>query len=395
MTDSTSPAPSGAADVNPNDLQAVADAIPRDAFSFFQAQDEERGEAPDAPAQTDDGGDQGSDRQARAREQHREQGRFARAPEQPEGQDAQPEEAQAAPEPEQAAEDGAEPQPKPDAPQEQAGATLTLKDGRKVTAEDYEREALFQGDYTKKTQALADTARRVQGYEQQLQAYYQQIEIERQQTNALMEIARGALQQRMRQKPDPAMIRTDWIGYQEQMAAYEAEQAELQQLVQAQAQVSQQDRERQQREARQREQTLQEQQRQREDDERQAKAVQQQALRQKMPALFTEQGAQAFFGRVEKHSKDLGIGVQDLVETLDHRAYPVVELAMKYLEAQVNRSSAVQRAQGAPPLRPAARQSPGAASSQANKQAQERFNRDPSVENLAAMLPSEMFRIDA
>lgn len=369
MSDRNTSAPAETADARPEDIRSIANDLPNDAFGF---EDDD-----DAGSEGEGGEQQEPVRTERARQQPRgEGGRFAPQgePEEGDGEAGPGEEGQSEAEGEaEQADDGtdAEPEAKADDEKDDKGkkqeASVFIEiDGARYSAEDVRRGFLRNDDYTRKTQEIAQHRQTIQQEAQRIQAHEQELV-------GVLDIAVAALRDTLPAQPDMALLDSDPVAYSRQMAQHQAGVQRLQALAAQQQQVGQRQT------AQQQEQT-----RQQQEQERRSLVEAQNTLRQKMPALFTEQGRTEFLTRVEKYGEKLGLGRGDIDMIQDPRAFPVLDMAMKYLDLQAKKPAAVDRVKSAPPIRPAARPGAGTREGQVRRDADQRFRQNPDIKSALA-----------
>jgi hypothetical protein len=369
MSDRNTSAPAETADARPEDIRSIANDLPNDAFGF---EDDD-----DAGSEGEGGERQEPARTERARQQPRgEGGRFAPQgdPEEGDGEAEPGEEGQGEAEGEaEQADDGTDADTeakaddeKDDKGKKQEASVYISIDGQNYSAEDVRRGFLRQDDYTRKTQEIAQHRQTIQQEAQRIQAHEQELV-------GVLDIAVAALRDTLPAQPDMALLDTDPVAYSRQMAQHQAGVQRLQALAAQQQQVGQRQT------AQQQEQT-----RQQQEQERRSLIEAQNTLRQKMPALFTEQGKVEFLTRVEKYGEKLGLGRGDIDMIQDPRAFPVLDMAMKYLDLQAKKPAAVDRVKSAPPIRPAARPGAGTREGQVRRDADQRFRQNPDIKSALA-----------
>lgn len=336
-------------------------------------------------------GDPAYDHAERQIEQPRgEGGRFAprnpaQAPQDGEGEtasdDGEPEGEEAAGEPPESEEQpDAEGEKKPEEKKSDQSAVFVEIDGHKVPIDEVRRGFMRQADYTRKTQALADETR-------QFQTVKQQTEAERGELSNILNIAVEVLRTRMPQPPDRSMIRDDPMGFMEQTHAYNDAVEEVNKLLSAQQNIGQ----RQTAEQRQAQEQAQ-----RAAQAQTAEALQREAhlMAETMPELRTPEGQKAFFTDASKFGEHYGLTAEDIGGIQDHRALRVLKDAIAYRKLQAAKPEAMEKVRNAPPIRPAVRQGAGTRQGQANRQAQDAFRRNPTIDGAVASLPDSMFGLD-
>jgi len=361
---SGSPETAPARDINPNDLHAVADTLPDDALDFDDGDTEDTSAAPNEPRrreapQEPQDGDEAEEPATEAEDDGSDAGEAA------EGEEGAND-----------AEDGPEPKAKTD----EKSADFIEIDGHKLTADEIRRGYQRQADYTRKTQALAEQVR-------EFEAVRSQTEAERGEIQTILNVSLEVLRARMPQPPSKDLIRTDPMGYMEKSEAYNEAVAQVNQLLGAQQHLGQKQTAEQQAAAKKQE---------AEAAERESRDLEQRreaalAVQQTHPHLFTDKGWNDLRQGVSKHSKLLGLDLDAFSQIIDPRAFPVIELATKYLDLQAAKPTVEERIKAAPPIRAAVRQAPGTRNGEAHKRAMDRLRREGTVEAAAATLDDSIF----
>lgn len=283
--------------------------------------------------------------------------------------DAEGDEPEAEDDDEADAEEGDDQQEEQDGPSEYASgrfaadnAKVTLDDGTVITVADLKRNNLFQRDYTRKTQELAEDRKNFQQVQQQVDQYALAIAQQR-------DFLAQAAQQFMPQPPDKAMREYDPLGYQ---AAKEDYDERVRVLSQIQAQQHHQ-------------QQWAEHERQRQD----AELRQQEAARlfEAMPELKDQKVYRKFWDEAVETVADYGFSAQELDQMLDHRFYKAVRDLAKYRKAKASQPKVKQDLQSRPKLiKGGKRMDPKAKTSREAQAKSERLRRTGRFEDGVAAL---------
>lgn len=267
------------------------------------------------------------------------------------------------------AEEGDDQQEEQDGPSEYASgrfaadnAKVTLDDGTVITVADLKRNNLFQRDYTRKTQELAEDRKNFQQVQQQVDQYALAIAQQR-------DFLAQAAQQFMPQPPDKAMREYDPLGYQ---AAKEDYDERVRVLSQIQAQQHHQ-------------QQWAEHERQRQD----AELRQQEAARlfEAMPELRDQKVYRKFWDEAVETVADYGFSAEELDQMLDHRFYKAVRDLAKYRKAKASQPKVKQDLQNRPKLiKGGKRMDPKAKTSREAQAKSERLRRTGRFEDGVAAL---------
>lgn len=283
--------------------------------------------------------------------------------------DAEGDEPEAEDDDEADAEEGDDQQEEQDGPSEYASgrfaadnAKVTLDDGTVITVADLKRNNLFQRDYTRKTQELAEDRKNFQQVQQQVDQYALAIAQQR-------DFLAQAAQQFMPQPPDKAMREYDPLGYQ---AAKEDYDERVRVLSQIQAQQHHQ-------------QQWAEHERQRQD----AELRQQEAARlfEAMPELKDQKVYRKFWDEAVETVADYGFSAEELDQMLDHRFYKAVRDLAKYRKAKASQPKVKQDLQNRPKLiKGGKRMDPKAKTSREAQAKSERLRRTGRFEDGVAAL---------
>ena len=283
--------------------------------------------------------------------------------------DAEGDEPEAEDDDEADAEEGDDQQEEQDGPSEYASgrfaadnAKVTLDDGTVITVADLKRNNLFQRDYTRKTQELAEDRKNFQQVQQQVDQYALAIAQQR-------DFLAQAAQQFMPLPPDKAMREYDPLGYQ---AAKEDYDERVRVLSQIQAQQHHQ-------------QQWVEHERQRQD----AELRQQEAARlfEAMPELRDQKVYRKFWDEAVETVADYGFSAEELDQMLDHRFYKAVRDLAKYRKAKASQPKVKQDLQNRPKLiKGGKRMDPKAKTSREAQAKSERLRRTGRFEDGVAAL---------
>jgi hypothetical protein len=289
--------------------------------------------------------------------------------EEPKKTEAKPAEAETPPPPEEVeestdeaeSESDAEEQPEEELPK--AGTKIKLSDGSEHTLEEIEKGFLRQQDYTRKTQEISSNRKAL---EEAAQRFVNQDK----QVKEFAEWAQKVVEKRAPKPPDPSKINTDPIGYLQEKEAFEGAVHEWRQLEAMRQTVDQ---------------RLQASEGSKTQEQLQAETK---ALVERMPALATPEGWRNFKTEATDISaKHFGYSPEEIEGIQDHRHVYVLHKAMQMVKLESKKMEAVRAAKNAPsPVRAAARPAPNRSTQQTQKVLMERARKDPSVDNIAALL---------
>lgn len=360
----------------PLSLRDTADALPDDAFGhLFDGEDdgpETTSEAavdvePEAPPPPRPRGDKG---------------RFApRAPSQEDGQSETPDDATQVEEPDGQDRATDETPEGADKPAEQKAddkpGSFIEVDGQRITPETFREHAMMRADYTRKTQEVAEARK---GLHAEAEQYAAGISSARQQLLQAQQFAQAVVQRYAPQPPPISLLHSDPNLYHEQKAYYEqasqdysALQGQFQQLT-AQEQA----------EMQRRQQAAQEGQRLTTEQEQQHLQREFNALREKLPALRTAEGADGWVKKASAYAARYGRSAHDVLQALgkDHVNGLMLEDAMLGAAVREKRATTSDRVKAAPPIQPQARPGQGNRQGQAQRERAERFEKEPTIGNL-------------
>lgn len=220
--------------------------------------------------------------------------------------------------------------------QGQESAKIRLKDGRMMTLDEVEKGVLFQADYTRKSQALAEERKAFEGRTQAL------LQAEQQAQTAFQQAAQY-LASLKPQEPDYRLFEQDPYAYWQQQAAYQDWQKQASEL-RAQWDASQQRHAAQVQTA-----------------EQEWRQTQQEQLFEAMPELRQAEKRKAFQTLIAEHIPSAyGITQEELNQVWDARHARILHDAARWQQLQRGKSGAVAKAKQAPPVAvPGARPVPG------------------------------------
>lgn len=218
-------------------------------------------------------------------------------------------------------------------------ARVTLDDGTETTVGELRRNTLFQRDYTRKTQELAEQRRTVEDQQAGLGDYAQTLADER----ALL---LSAAQMILPQEPSSELMETDPVGYMQAKAEFDQKMQAVTGLMQSQqaeqgvlsAQAQQMDHE--------------------------LRAAEAQKLMQSMPELNNREAYQQYWSdAVDVMGQEYGFTSEELDGAVDHRLYKAMRDLVRYHRAR-NNTANISRDLGNSPklLRGAKRMDPKARS---------------------------------
>jgi hypothetical protein len=251
----------------------------------------------------------------------------------------------------------------PEEEPQKAGTKIKLSDGSEHTLEEIEKGFLRQQDYTRKTQEISSNRKLL---EEAAQRFVNQDK----QVKEFAEFARKVVESYAPKPPDPAKINTDPIGYLQEKEAFEKASQTWRQLAESQQSISQR------LEASEGSKT------------QEQLAEETRALVEKLPALATPEGWRAFKTEAtDIGGKAYGFAPEEIEGIKDHRYVLALKDAIEYRKLQGKKMEAVRAAKAAPsPVSAAARPAPNRSTQQTQKVLMERARKDPSVDNIAALL---------
>lgn len=241
-------------------------------------------------------------------------------------------------------------------------AKFKLEDGTEVTVADLARNNMFQADYTRKTQAVAQEREVLHQRFAQVQQFEQQLT---QQTELTLDI----LARLIPPEPTAELRSQDPIGYMEARAARDDAVRSLQSVYEAQQNARNQTW--QQATAAQRQAAVQRQQQETEN------------LLMKMPQLRDAKKREAFANDIVKGATEYGFEPRELSDLVDHRYVMMMADAIRYRRSLQNKGQAKQRAETAqrsPVPRPVGTSRPALTNSLSEKKALERLSKTGSME---------------
>lgn len=254
--------------------------------------------------------------------------------------------------------------------QSEASPKIKLKGGEYTLDEleaklaELERGGLREADYTRKTQEVAQARKTLETHA----ARISQAEAD---FNSGLQLVEAILSKHVPAPPDASMLQKDPLGYLEAKESYDAQIRTLEQIVGIQSRQS----ERQAAESK----------------EKRAEYLraEQARLFEKAPELKSAEGRAKFFEEANKHGEFYGLSPADIGGIEDHRALMVLKDAIAYRTLKAT-TPAVSR-NATQPLKAAPRGSEDASKSLRIKQARQRAQQNPTLENIADAIPDEFF----
>lgn len=260
-------------------------------------------------------------------------------------------------------EDGDEPGDGSGGPLAADHARVTLEDGTTVTVADLKRGHLRTGDYTRKTQDLAERRRAFEASQSEMERLQSQLAQER-------EFVAGLARNILPEKPQIEAYGDDLAGFMQAKAAYDERVGQLNQLTSAQQAAS-----------------------------RRAAAAEQQAAQQHrqaeasrlletMPELGRPDRYARFMGdAAEVMANHYGFSPDEVGEAMDHRFYPVFRDLAAYQRIKAGRGRTQKAVEGRPEImRGGKRRGPGAERAFSRKAAKDRLNKTGSLKDGVALL---------
>lgn len=205
-------------------------------------------------------------------------------------------------------------------------ARVTLDDGTETTVGELKRNTLFQRDYTRKTQELAEQRRAVEDQQTGLGDFAEALADER----ALLLSAAQAI---LPEQPHPELMETDPVGYMQAKAEFDRKMQAVNDLMQSQqaeqgvlsAQAQQMDHE--------------------------LRAAEAQKLMQSMPELNNREAYQQYWSdAVEVMGQEYGFTPAELDGAVDHRLYKAMRDLVRYHRARNNTASVARDLGNSPKL---------------------------------------------
>lgn len=224
------------------------------------------------------------------------------------------------------------------------------------TVAELKRGSLREADYTQKTQALSAKSTAVQERETQLE----------QNTKYVTELLRAVVPA----MPDPALLKTDPVGYMEQERAHHEWMQHIQYL------------------DGQRQQTEQARKAEADKSEQDVAAREWEALTKAIPSFKDDKAkVEAFGNDVKKYGAQWGFSAEELRKAvlLDHRQALVMRKAIAWDKLQASKASVAKKVEGRPPVtKGGVRLSPGQQKSRSASDAFDRLKQTGSVADAAA-----------
>lgn len=241
-------------------------------------------------------------------------------------------------------------------------AKVTLDDGSTITVAELKRGHLRTGDYTRKTQELAEQRKAHEASQSTLMQQSQQLAQER-------EFIASLAQQLLPKAPDKSIMDTDPVGYMQAKAAYDESVNHLNQLSQQQQAAQQ---------------RFQAEQQQALAQHRKAEA---ERLLETMPDLKEPGKYSQFMTEAATVMQNhYGFSAEEVGEAMDHRFYPIFRDLAAYQRIKSGKGKAKQAVEGKPPvMRGGKRRGPGAQKAAARKAARDRLNKSGSLKDAVAL----------
>lgn len=251
--------------------------------------------------------------------------------------------------------------------------SIRLRDGSSIRWGDLKRDLAEAREIERKRQEFSQYAGKIQ----QTQAQFAQ---ERQYLNQVLpqaiQILQGSLPE-VPPMPDPALVQTDYFGYQEKLAAHLAakdqraqKEAQLHQMVQAQQAGHQ------------------EQQRQFLQAQNEYVVNEQRKLLETLPVLRDEKKRGEFLSDVRKYGREIyGFSDEEISRVGDHRTALVLRDAIAYRKLLAKKPKAEAKAQSAPPVqKPGRRASESEQKASAYRDGMDRLRKTGSMEDAATLI---------
>lgn len=246
-------------------------------------------------------------------------------------------------------------------------AKVTLDDGTTISVAELKRNNLFQRDYTRKTQEIAQARQEFENTQRQFAEYAQQLAQQR-------ELIETLAAEYVPVEPSSDMLNSDPIGYMHAKAQYDQQMARLNQLFQSKAHQQQ-------------HMTAQQQQ-----EHQQRLVAEQNALLQAMPQLKTKEKFEQFRNDALSIGTEVyGLRAEEISSVADHRFIRVLADAIAYRKAIAKRDAgkqplAPQPNKQQPRIQQRQRMAPQSEASQRIKQAEAAFAKSRSIDAAAKLL---------
>ena len=229
----------------------------------------------------------------------------------------------------------AEAEPEDEPKRADATAKVTLADGTETTVGELAKGYLRQSDYSRKTQELSETRKRVEADASRIEGI----------TQAFID----HLASMIPAEPDTGLALRDPAAYTRAKAQYDAALAQVQKLIEIGGQPKQIT------------QGL------HEEDHRALLAEESRKLAEAIPETATQEGKQRFWEGATTTAQELGFTAEELRTVTDHRLFVALDWARKGMAAEKAKAAAKAKAAKAPPVAP---HKPGQAAAGANRNAE-------------------------
>lgn len=262
-------------------------------------------------------------------------------------------------------EDGSEPEP--------AGgrfvsddAKVKLADGTVTTVAELRKGNLFNAEFTRKSMALAEDRKAVEATKASVSQLESALAQQRETIAAVVDAF-------MPKPPDPALIQSDFIGYQMQKDAYERQTQMVNRLIGDHQEM--QTRQQQEQAAR-------------FEETRKSEA---QKLLEKAPEFAKPEVYQKFWSDAVELVSSVGGNIETLNGVAEHWPYLILKEAIAYRRLKAKNAEAKAKTTGKPPvLQGSNRRSPESVRQQSSNAALERLNKTGSVKDgIAALIALE------
>ena len=202
-------------------------------------------------------------------------------------------------------------------------AKVRLDDGSTLTVRELRDGNLRQSDYTRKTQAIADERRDIETRNRAVAQLEQDIGQQR-------EFLVSALTALLPPAPDATMAGTDPVQYNVQKAAHDQALGQLQAIQQQHQEAAQRQNE--------------------EQEQNFNRTVQEERSRlfNAIPDLAQTEKFNTFMDKASRAAEHYGFSREEVMRTVDHRMYLLMQDAMKYQDIVAGRGKAKKKADGKP-----------------------------------------------
>lgn len=230
---------------------------------------------------------------------------------------------------------------------EPEAATITLKSGEQISLDEAVNGYMRDGDYRRKTQAVADQRRQVEASTNRIQGVVDKLT--------------EHLANQLPSEPDFALSQTDPASYMAQKALYDAQVNNLQQLIAMGGEAKS---------------TAQEM----SAADHQALVSEENAkLAERFPTTANEKGRKAFFEKAGSAAENLGYSSDEISKTTDSRLFGLAYYAQIGMEAQEAKKTAKVKVAEAPKAAPKKQANQTGSKARANADAMRRLNSTGSI----------------